>query len=311
MTGRLVAALASIFALLSAAPVVALAEEPEKVAVCALKADPAAYNHRLIEVTGFVSHGFEDFSLFDPECLPWMGVWLEYGGTVKSGTMYCCGPTAGRSRRKPLIVEKIPIPLVRDDTFERFDNLIQRHRSVVLHATLVGRFFAGQRVAGENGQSWEGYGHMGCCSLLAVQQVRVVNPVNRNDVDYDPYPHQPKIDGVGCWVRELTDLLAMDKWITAQREAEDRRPWSFDDPHRVAIEALARFAGTTAAAGVRPKESHPAQGRIVYEWAAMAGGSTYTVVVSRPDLVSYYANDPARIAWIAVAVYESSCEPRQ
>ena len=66
-------------------------EEPAQVTVCELKANPADYNHKLIEVIGFVSHGFEDFGLFDPSCSSWPYVWLEYGGTKKSGTMYCCG----------------------------------------------------------------------------------------------------------------------------------------------------------------------------------------------------------------------------
>ena len=43
-------------------------EQPEVVTVCQLKSDPPAYNHKLVEVTGFVSHDFEDFTLFDPTC---------------------------------------------------------------------------------------------------------------------------------------------------------------------------------------------------------------------------------------------------
>jgi hypothetical protein len=61
---------------------------PQKVTACDLMTSPAAYNHREIEVTGFVSHGFEDFTLFDPNCRSYPPVWLEYGGRVSSGTMY-------------------------------------------------------------------------------------------------------------------------------------------------------------------------------------------------------------------------------
>jgi hypothetical protein len=53
------------------------------VTVCELKANPADYNHKLIEVIGFVSHGFEDFGLFDANCPSWPYVWLEYGGYEK------------------------------------------------------------------------------------------------------------------------------------------------------------------------------------------------------------------------------------
>src|SRR5260221_4835692 len=80
-------------------------EEPIRVNLCDLKTDPETYNHKLIEVTGFASHGFEDFGLFDPSCPSFPYVWLEYGGTKKSGTMYCCGVSADRNRPKELVVE--------------------------------------------------------------------------------------------------------------------------------------------------------------------------------------------------------------
>jgi hypothetical protein len=123
-------------------------EQPTRVTVCQLKNDPPAYNHKLVEVTGFVSHDFEDFTLFDPTCPSWPAVWLEYGGKAKSGTMYCCRVTADRHRARQMVVENMPIPLVENDQFREFDKQIQppfrsgRHGSVV-HATVVGRFFAG------------------------------------------------------------------------------------------------------------------------------------------------------------------------
>jgi len=84
--------------------VAAVEEQPATVTICQLKSAPAAYNHKLVEVTGFVSHAFEDFTVFDPTCPSWPGVWLEYGGKAKSGTMYCCGVTADRHRPKELKV---------------------------------------------------------------------------------------------------------------------------------------------------------------------------------------------------------------
>lgn len=104
------------------------------------------YDQRLVEVTGFVTRGFENFTLFDPACTSSHDVWLEYGGTAD-----------GR-RAKPLTVE---------DTL------------------------------------WGGYGHLGCCSLLAIQQVLSVEPQQRET-------------GV--------------------------RSWAFDDPGGVASEALRKFS---------------------------------------------------------------------
>lgn len=60
----------------------ALGEEPQKVALCQLVADPGTYNHKLVEVEGFISSGFEDFTLFDPSCSSTMDIWLEYGHSL-------------------------------------------------------------------------------------------------------------------------------------------------------------------------------------------------------------------------------------
>jgi len=81
--------------------------ESVEVTVCELKGKPGDFNQKLVEVTGLVSHGFEDFGLFDPACPEWPYVWLEYEGTKKSGTIYCCGVSADRSRPKELTVEGI------------------------------------------------------------------------------------------------------------------------------------------------------------------------------------------------------------
>ncbi len=161
---------AALMALFLLFPTASFCQEPEKVGLCELQKDVDAYNHKLIEVTAFVSHGFEDFTLFDPTCNSWPAVWLEYGGKRNSGTMYCCGVTAERSRRKQLVVEEIPVPLLEDESFVKFDQTIRRGSDSIVHAGLVGRFFAGKKMPIGKG-FFRGYGHMGCCSLLAIQQV--------------------------------------------------------------------------------------------------------------------------------------------
>src|SRR5260370_9883782 len=93
---------------------------PERVTICRLKSDPAKYNHKLIEVTGFISHGFEDFGLFDPMCEAKGNIWLDYGGTKASDTMYCCGVVPGHTRPQVVSGEGITIPLVDYDRFKDF-----------------------------------------------------------------------------------------------------------------------------------------------------------------------------------------------
>jgi|ERR1039458_3121934 hypothetical protein len=288
-------------------------EQPESVTVCQLKNDPPAFNHKLVEVTAFVSHDFEDFTVFDPNCSSWPEVWLEYGGKVRSGTMYCCGVTADRNSPQQMVVENIPIPLVENDQFREFDRQIQppfrsgRHGSIV-HVTVVGRFFAGERQRFSKGNPWGGYGHMGCCTLIAIQEIKSVSPQNRDDLDYGASPDQPDIEKKGCGYRELTPIQPASDLIHAQQESDlGNRDWVFDDPKRVASDALAGFAKIEESSIAGLKETRKAQGRIVYEWRPNRKADTYMVVVSRPYLLSFYARDPKRVAWVVAAAYVSSC----
>jgi len=285
-------------------------EQPAKVTVCQLKNAPPTYNHKSIEVTAFVSHDFEDFTLFDPTCPSWPDVWLEYGGTSKSGTMYCCGVTDDRHRPEELVVENIPVTLTINDEFREFDKLVQlpfrseKHGSIV-HATLVGRFFAGERQRFAKGNPWGGFGHMGCCTLLAIQEVKSVDPQDRDDLDYGASSDQPDTDKTGCGYRDLTPLGPVVNLIEAQRRAESgQENWAFEHPEHVATEALGKLAAVDGPI-VGVKQTRKAQGRFVYEWRASKTHAIYMVVVSRPYWLSFYARDPKRVAWVIAAAYES------
>jgi hypothetical protein len=288
-------------------------EQPERVTVCQLKNDPPAYNHKLVELTAFVSHDFEDFTLFDPTCPSWPEVWLEYGGKAKSGTMYCCGVTADRNRPQQMVVENIPIPLIENDQFHEFDKLIQppfrsdRHGAIV-HATVVGRFSAGKQIHYPKTTFWGGYGHMGCCSLLTMQEIKSVSSQDRDDLDYGASADQPDIDKTGCGYRDLTAIQPASDLMHAQQEADiGQRDWVFDDPQRVASEGLARFAKIDQSSIAGLKQTRKMQGRTVYEWSLAGKAETYMFVVSRPYWLSFYAHDPKRVAWVVVAAYVSSC----
>lgn len=284
-------------------------EEPTKVTLCQLKKDPAAYNHKLIQVTSFVSHGFEDFALFEPGCPAWPGVWLEYGGATASGTMYCCGVTAARTRPKPLVVEKIPIPLTGDAVFREFDALIQKTPDTVVHATLIGRFFSGQQIEYPGGKQWSGYGHMGCCTLLAIQQVVSVDPHSRDDLDYGASADQPELGKVNCGYRYLTAIQPYQEMTQTQQNAENRSAeWVFSDPQKVATKALAQILNIEEAIITGIKLTRQAPGRMVYQWQPTDLAASYMVVVSRPYWLSFYAKDPQKVAWVVAAAYKSSCE---
>jgi len=294
--------------------VVAVCEEPvAKVTVCQLKSDPSSYNHKVVEVTGFVEHAFENFSVYDPTCPSWPWIWLEYGGTSKSGTMYCCGVSADRSRPKELVVEKIPIPLVVNKEFADFDKAIQPpfrsgQNGAVVHATLVGRFFSGRKIKYPKREVWGGYGHMGCCSLLAIQEIRSVDTENRSDLDYGAKPDQPDIGKTGCGYRFLLPLGETKALLNWQRKADaEGSDWLFSDPRRAASETLSSLVGVDEASLQTMKMTHEAQGRKVYEWKPEGKQQSYMIVVSRPYWLSFYSRDPSRVAWVPIGAYESSC----
>lgn len=166
-----------IFAIAVLAIVVhAQQQEPkaEVVDVCRLQADPAGYNRKFVEIGGLVKHGFEEFVLSDSKCSGGLSIWLEYGGSVNSDTVYCCGTTAGAPRGQTLVVDGITLPLVDDALFRRFDDHIRGASSeVTFRATLRGHFFPRPRQ--EAGVLLNGYGHFGCCSLLVIEQVVTVD----------------------------------------------------------------------------------------------------------------------------------------
>jgi len=303
--------IAQVFVLLAAVLTVrsaAYCQDSQKVTPCQLKSDPASYNHKLVELTSFVSHGFEDFTLFDPTCPTWPDVWLEYGGTVASGTMYCCGVSNNRSRPQNLEVEKISVPLVDNEPFRAFDKLIQRSPDSVLHATIVGRFFAGSDGDGPPGSSLRGYGHMGCCSLLAIQQVLTVDTQDISDLDYRAYPDEPRSDKTRCGFRQLISTSAYSDFMQTQKAAESgQRDWAFVEPERAARDSLARLLKIDELSIQRMRQIRAAQGRLVYEWRPPKKHFSYVIEVSRPYWLSFYSKDPKKVAWVAIAEWELPC----
>ena len=307
-------------------PGILLGQEPIKVGVCELETMPQAYDRKLVEVTAFVTHGFEESGIFDPSCGSRFSIWVEYGGKVQSGTVYCCGANAGRSRPSELNVVEIPIPLVDDESFRKFDELVHSKPDTLVHATVVGRFFAG-RSTGPDSRAMPGYGHMGCCTLLAIQQVLSVDSWVRDDLDYGLVMDELQIGGVGCWLRHfgykkhaeelrkaretgtyLIEPRGKDA-IEAQRAAESgQRAWAFDDPRRVATESLAEFVGLGPGAIQGMKLKRKAQGRFVYGWNPPDKKASFMVVVNRPYWLTFYAKDSGKVAWVLADASEASCE---
>jgi hypothetical protein len=160
------------------------AQEPINVTVCDLITAPEKYSGKVIRVSSRVNLAFEDFSLAQPGCEDANpGVWLIYGGDAPTPT----ASTVNDLSRKPgsvIKVNGIPIPLVHDAALKFFRQRLGALRDTPIGnrpcydcyfyrvtATLTGVFFAAKR----DGQMFEGYGHLGCCHLLAIEQVADVS----------------------------------------------------------------------------------------------------------------------------------------
>ncbi len=162
-------------------------EKPQTVSLCQVKTHPEKFLHKLIEITATASHGFEDSMVEDGQC-PWPkggpGIWMEYGGTRSTDTMYAGGGSPKPDREKPLVVEGTPVELVDDQIFREFDKQLHpkhskpKRGSDTVRATMRGRLFA--RYEGIGGTqvspAWRGYGHMDCCMLFVVTQVVSLDP---------------------------------------------------------------------------------------------------------------------------------------
>jgi len=284
--------------------------EPSNTTFCEVSRDPSAFNDRLVRLTAFVTHGFEDFQLGEPDC-PTQGfsIWLMYGGKAESNTMYCCpGEAAQEMRAEPLRVDGEQIPLVDDHTFQLFTDLLKKEPDTTVRATVVGRFFAGTKVPADGSTLWRGFGHMGCCSLLVIQRVESFEPHARIDVDYTA--EAGWYEDEGCKWGSERDLRhvsvanwngAAQKGIAEQKRAEGGQAWAFSDPQRVAVDSLQPFyPGQTPV--LRTVKKTPA--RYVFRWRN--GKKSVVVVVTRPYWLSFYATSPS-VAWISTMIKEAEC----
>jgi len=148
--------------------------------ICDVAVNPDPFNHKRIRLSGIVTQEFESFTIADPACSDApdaVGIWLTLGGRVSPGVTYCCpGEGDRKRRRRDLIVDGLPIPLVEDATLTRFVRLLRNNQAFVGRATLVGTFFAG--LASGGAPNWRGYGHMGCCALFVIEQVEKIAPLS-------------------------------------------------------------------------------------------------------------------------------------
>jgi hypothetical protein len=311
--GLLLMLLSGAFPLFAQAenPASASVPEPRKVTYCELSNDPAAYNHELLLLTAFVTHGFEDFHLAEPTCpTKRFSVWLTYGGKAESNTAYCCPGESGRETRpESLTVEGVQTPLVNDLTFQQFTALLYREPDTTVRVTLVGRFFSGVQQTVNGSTFWRGFGHMGCCSLFVIERVQWFEPHTRSDLDYTSEAGWNETEGCKYNSLRYRQHVSIDysdgeveRAIATQRMADSgQAAWVFSDPQRVALESLKAFYPGQVPV-LHLVKNTPV--RKVFQWKN--GKKRVVVVVTRPYWLSLYAASGS-VAWVATTIKEADC----
>jgi len=119
------------------ASAIAAKQEPMDTTVCAVLADPAAFNNKLVRIRGYYWGNRENSTLNDERCRG--SLWLGFpDGTVSSPVIAnifgenLLGSEDAEGKR----VLPIPISLVRDSKFERFEALLRMNQP--LEVPLIG-----------------------------------------------------------------------------------------------------------------------------------------------------------------------------
>jgi hypothetical protein len=158
---------------------IAARRKPVDTTVCSVLKNPSAFNNKLVRIRAYYWGNFENSTLNDNRCRG--SIWLRYaGGTAPPSfgtyvsTVYMPGSEDSKGKR----ILPIPVALVRDSRFERFEALVRENRPLVVPligdpdgkvtATFIGRidgvsaevhqFLKGQ----PPGRAWLlGFGHLG------------------------------------------------------------------------------------------------------------------------------------------------------
>jgi hypothetical protein len=200
--------------------------------------------------------------------------------------------------------EDIPTRFVDDARNQRFyDLLFPRRGNSVVHATIVGRFFATKQVRYESSGMVRN-----TRNTLVIERIVAVDPQRSKELDYLALANEPELERAGCGYDELTEDSTTGDFLKAQEKADRGEDvWMFTDPKRVGSKALSQLLSVDESS-IKLRVARRAQGRFVYEWQPKKNGDIYTVVVSRPYVLSFYAKDPNRVAWVLRAAYQAGCE---
>jgi hypothetical protein len=297
----------------------ALAQErPFDTTACALTQYPERYNEGLVSVEGLITVGPDEFMLHDPNCGDDRGkIWLEFGGGVESpGT----SASAHLAKNRPKTFESLELPLNKDRDFDALQKLLETAqksgKTKMLHAILIGKYFSGKPTKTASGETVRsGYGRMGCCSLLIIEEVGTVGPDLEEPVDFSPVSKiSQKTLAKGCTITELQVPPREDEDQLERKSLEDEFQY-LHDPKKVAARAISVHEQISAEDIEKRLQTDSATSSLAsYTWTSTSTDATtsYRVAVNKPYWLLETAVSGDAVIWVPKSITKTECirDPR-
>jgi len=282
----------------SSARPAAAQERAFDVTACQLTQHPDKYNEGLVSVEGLITIGPEEFMLHDRHCGDGSGrIWLEFGGGIPS-------PGMANAHGKSGPAEGLPLTTNRD--FDALQKLVQaaQGKTKMLHATLIGKYFAGKPTTIAGGETVRaGYGRLGCCSLLVIEEVVSVGPELEEPVDFSPVAKMSaRALAKGCTIAELQLSPREDEDQLERNSLKDEYQY-LHDPKKVAARAVAVQEQRS------PEDSaEDIARRLQTDWTTQSLAS-YHIVVNKPYWLLETAISGDAVIWVPKQMLKTECKP--
>ncbi len=264
---------------------------------------------------GLITVGPDEFMLHDANCADGKGgIWLQFGGDVASpGTAGVSRGASGKTRS----VDGLGLPLNKDRDFDAMQKLLQEAeksgKTKMLRATLIGKYFPGKPAYTASGEPIRsGYGHMGCCSLLVIEEVAVVGSELEEPVDFSPISKtSPRMLTKGCTIEELQLPPHEDEDQLERKSLRDEYQY-LHDPKKVAARAIAVREQTSAEDSAddiekRLQKESATQSLASYTWTSADATTVYHVVVNKPYWLLETAVSGDAVIWVPKSITKTEC----
>jgi hypothetical protein len=294
--------------------------------VCELAASPAKFDGKLLRIHTYMSRGFEDSTLHDPECAEEALVNWQSSGTPKVLIWSDFANEVGNYKVKRFA------PLVNDEQLKEFHRFLREQGSTrqLTGATLIGTFYAEKSITVNGHTSKQGYGHMGCCSLFVISRVESVDKEYGDDLSYSATDWYIGLSR-GCVSEQMLRVPTNETLLAWQQAANQGQAEWHHDARQTAEEELKELkfgtlgkvsGGVTEVLApgksgwVADAESPPTETlletearpfRKRYEWIEGDRITKYVIVVTRPYWLLKAAGTSEKVIWVPAGASMLKC----